>query len=309
MENKALGKGLSALISQGQDKTKMAEQVKDYLKEMNEKVDGIINLAPQLVETDKVRFNPLQPRGEYDPESLKELAASIKEKGILQPIMVRPTDGAYFEVVMGERRLRAAKMAGIKLIPALVKEVDDSETLLLALIENIQREDLNVIDEAKAFDRLAQQFHLSQDQIAQAMSKDRTTVANTMRLLKLPAKIQQQIVQQKLSMGHARALLSLNNEEAQLKMATQIIQQSLSVRSVEGLVRETARKTPNKAKHHKPKDPDIASLEDELRRILGTKVTVEDKKGKGKLVIEYYSLNDLDRILDQLRKSNPTTST
>lgn len=307
MENKALGKGLSALISQTQDKTKMAQEVKDYLKQMDHKVEEIINLAPQLIEIEKIRFNSLQPRGKYDEEGLNELAASIKEKGILQPIMVRPTKDGHFEVVMGERRLRAAKIAGIKNLPALVKDVGDSETLILALVENIQRQDLNVIDEAKAFDRLAQEFNLSQDQIAKAMGKDRTTVANTMRLLKLPAKIQQQIVQEQISMGHARALLALNDEEAQLKMATQIIQQSLSVRSVEGLVREVARKTPNKSKAQKLKDPDIASLEDELRRILGTKVTVEDKKGKGKLVVEYYSLNDLDRILDQLRKSNPTT--
>jgi|CXWL01.1.fsa_nt_gi ParB family chromosome partitioning protein len=307
MENKALGKGLSALISQTHDKTKMAEEVKDYLKGMDHKLEGIMNLAPQLIEIEKIRFNSLQPRGKYDEAGLNELAASLKEKGILQPIMVRPAKDGYFEVVMGERRLRAAKIAGLKTLPALVKDVDDSETLLLALVENIQRQDLNVIDEAKAFDRLAQEFHLSQDQIAKAMGKDRTTVANTMRLLKLPAKIQHQIVQEQISMGHARALLALNDEEAQLKMATQIIQQSLSVRSVEGLVREVAKKTSNKTKVQKLKDPDIASLEDELRRILGTKVTVEDKKGKGKLIVEYYSLNDLDRILDQLRKSNPTT--
>ncbi len=305
MENKALGKGLSALIGQAQDKSKISQEVKDYITSMDEKIEGTINLAPQMVDIDKIRFNPLQPRGKYDEAGLNELAASIKEKGILQPIMVRPAKDGYFEVVMGERRLRAAKKAGIKLLPALVKEVNDSETLILALIENIQRQDLNVIDEAKAFDKLAKEFNLSQDQIAQAMGKDRTTVANTMRLLKLPAQIQQKIVDQQISMGHARALLSLNNEEAQLKMATQIVQQELSVRSVEGIVRETIKKPVAKSKQQKLKDPDIASLEEELRRILGTKVTVEDKKGKGKLVVEYYSLDDLDRILDQLRKSNP----
>ncbi len=301
MENKALGKGLSALISQAQEKAKVKiEHIQE--KDGGQELEGMFNLTPQMLYIENIHYNPFQPRQNYDEDSLNELTASIKEKGILQPIMVRPSkDAGIYEVVMGERRLRASKKAGLTVIPAIIKEVSDSETLLLALIENIQRQDLNVIDEAKAFQRLEDSFHLSQDQIAQAVGKDRTTVANTLRLLKLPIKIQDQIIQEKISMGHARALLALNSEEAQLKMATQITEQSLSVRSVEGLVRQASTKTPNKSKTQKAKDPDITNLEDELRTVLGTKVLVEDKKGKGKLIIEYYTLDDLDRILEIIR--------
>lgn len=307
MENKALGKGLSALISQAREKAKtQEEQTLDYLKEKNKEIDEFIQSPTMHLPIGAIKYNPFQPRQNYDEDSLNELTASIKEKGILQPIMVRPAKDGTYQVVMGERRLRASKKAGLELIPVIVKEVSDSETLLLALIENIQRQDLNVIDEAKAFERLEKDFKLSQEQIAQSVGKDRTTVANTLRLLKLPITIQQHIIDEKISMGHARALLALSSEEAQLKMATQITEQSLSVRSVEGLVRQASSKKPNKSKIQKSKDPDIVSLEDELRKILGTKVLIEDKKGKGKLVVEYYSLDDLDRILDILRKNTST---
>jgi ParB family chromosome partitioning protein len=306
MDNKALGKGLSALISQ-------SLQAKEEIQKEIQK--GIENIDPKDVEAIKeslksnvantqtalIDNNSLQPRQDYDPVALEELKASINEKGILQPILIRPK-GNRFEVVAGERRLRAARELGLEVVPAVIREFSDSETLLIALIENIQRQDLNVIDEAKAFEKLMKDFSLSQDQIARSVGKDRATVSNTLRLLKLPVEIQTQIIVEKISMGHARALLSLDSQDAQLQMAQTIINQNLSVRSVEGLVKQAAPKAPKKTKAQKAKDPDIANLEDELRRILGTKVIVEDKKGRGKLIIEYYSLDDLDRILDILRK-------
>ncbi|MEI7998782.1 MAG: ParB/RepB/Spo0J family partition protein [Candidatus Omnitrophota bacterium] len=304
MDNKALGKGLSALISSATDRAKVEDalgQMRDKVKELEEPFK---NMRFTPMSTEMISNNPFQPRQNYNQESLEELKASIKEKGILQPILVRPKNGGGFEVVAGERRLRAAKALGIPNVPVVVKEMADTEVLLLALIENIQRQDLNVIDEAKAFDRLAKEFQLSQDQIATSVGKDRATVSNTMRLLKLPAAIQDKIVQEEISMGHARALLALESEEAQLKMAEQIIKQELSVRSVEGLVQQATSKALKKTKAQKLKDPDIVSLEDELRKILGTKVIVEDKKGKGRLVVEYYSLDDLDRILAILRKNS-----
>lgn len=300
MDNKVLGKGLSALISKASPESQQAlEQLRAAEKKLTEPFKDM-QFFP--VATEAISYNPYQPRQNYDEDSLEELKASIKEKGILQPILIRPRKEGGFEVVAGERRLRAAKALGIPNVPAIVKEISDSEVLLLALIENIQRQDLNVIDEAKAFERLGKEFQLNHDQIAKAVGKDRATVSNTLRLLKLPAKIQGQIVQEKISMGHARALLALDNEEAQLKMAHMIISQSLSVRSVEGLVKQTSTKPLKKARALKAKDQDIANLEEELRSILGTKVVVEDKKGRGKVIVEYYSLDDLDRILGILRK-------
>ena len=300
MDNKVLGKGLSALILQAQQKTVTEEIDKEKpapeaLANFIADTEMISHMATKLISN-----NPFQPRQDYNEESLEELKASIKENGILQPILVRANKGRI-EVVAGERRLRAARALGLENVPVVVKKLSDSEVLLIALIENIQRQDLNVIDEARAFDRLATEFQMTHDQIAKSVGKDRATVSNTLRLLKLPETIQQQIVKEQISMGHARALLALDNEAAQLKLAYAIIAQSLSVRSVEGLVQQAV---PRKAKlnKNKIKDQDIANLEEELRSILGTKVTVEDKKGKGQLVIEYYSLDDLDRVLNILRK-------
>ena len=304
MDHKALGKGLSALLSQVKDVTGVEtplEKTSPPPSDIQTSADNFIS----YVKTSAIHNNPFQPRSNYDDAGLEDLKASIKEKGILQPIVVRAgTGGALLEVVAGERRLRAARALGLESVPVFVKNVSDTEALLLALIENIQRQDLNPIDEARAFERLIKEFKLTQEQIAQSVSKDRTTVVNILRLLKLPGEIQQYIIDGKIFMGHARALLSVENLDAQLKMAQDIINQNLSVRSVEGLAAAApSTKKPKKIKALKAKDPDIVNLEDELRKILGTKVTIEDKKGRGKLVVEYYSLNDLERILAILRKT------
>ena len=294
MEKKVLGKGLSALIS-----NKTSEGTSD-----NEAVSLEINSNGNVayVKTISILENRFQPRQKYDEAKLDELKASIKEKGVLQPILVRK-HGNDYEVVAGERRLRAAKAIGLEQVPVIIKNVTDREALVLALVENIQREELNAIEEAQGFKRLMEEFQFTQEAVAEAIGKDRTTVTNLLRLLRLPQEIQQQVAEAKLSMGHARALLSLEDAPIQKKMARVIIDRGLSVRQVEDLVKK-AHQGQNivKSATGKPKNRDIEILEEELRRILGTKVFVEDKKGKGKLVIEYYTLDDLDRILGVLRK-------
>lgn len=304
MDKKALGKGLAALISQiAPEEAAKLEQMKAGIKDTVKDWAQAVKINVSVLETDLIDNNSFQPREAYEDADQEDIKASIKEKGILQPLLVRRKGDDRFEVIAGERRLRAARDLALPTVPVVIKEnVSDSEAMVLALVENIQRQDLNIIEEAMAFQTLMTGFQLSQDKIAKAVGKDNTTISNTLRLLKLPVEIQQHLKEERISMGHARALLALDNEAAQLKMAQDIINQNLSVRSVEGLVKQASTKTPKKTKAQKAKDPDIAHLEDELRQILGTKVTVEGKKGRGKLIIEYYSLDDLDRVLDILRK-------
>ena len=287
MQHSVLGKGLSALIP---------ERV-DFLKE---------NITPEnvlYVNTEKIRDNALQPRAYYDQEKLAELQASIKEKGILQPILVRPVDDGY-EVVAGERRLRAARGLNLKEVPVVVRNVNAEEALVLALIENVQREDLNPIEEAQAFKRLADEFHMSHEDIAKSVGKDRSTISNTLRLLNLPQEIQDSVFAGKISMGHARALLAVEDLSAQKKIFSDIIKKGMSVRELENLINVKieglARKKILKAK---VRDHEMVLLEEELQRVLGTKVRIQAKKKRGKLIIEYYSLDDFDRILKILKRN------
>ncbi len=280
----ALGRGLSALIVDQKDPSR--EQ------------DGILQ-----VETALIKDNRLQPRQTYDVVKIEELAASIKEKGLLQPVVVRKS-GQGYEVVAGERRLKAARKLGLAKIPVIVKDVDDKEALVLALIENIQREELNPIEEAESFRRLVEEFKHTQEDVARMVSKDRATVANLIRLLKLPKEMQQAIIDGKITAGHARTLLAVENAAAQLLLFTEVVHKGLSVRETEERVKASVagRKVEKQVKGSL-KDPEIATLEEELRRIFGTKVQIINKRGnKGKLVVEYYSLNDFDRILEVVRK-------
>jgi len=294
MENKALGKGLSALISRKPSESGGNKENSSL------EINSSGNVA--YVKTISILGNRFQPRQKYDETKLEDLKASIKEKGVLQPILVRKHEDGY-EVVAGERRLRAAKALGLEQVPVIIKNVTDREALVLALVENIQREELNAIEEAQGFKRLMEEFQFTQEAVAEAIGKDRSTVTNLLRLLRLPEEIQKQVAEDKLSMGHARALLSLEDATIQKKTAKVIIDRGLSVRQVEELVKKAhqGQNIVQEAKS-KPKNRDIEILEEELRKILGTKVFVEDKKGKGKLVIEYYTLDDLDRILGVLRK-------
>ncbi len=285
MENKVLGKGLSALIPERKE-VSILENPKET--------------SVNFIKTSLIKDNSLQPRQNYDESKLADLMASIKEKGVLQPILVRNA-GAGYEVVAGERRLRAARALGLEQVPVIVKAVTDKEALVLALVENIQREELNPIEEAQGFKRLIEEFHYTQEDVAQAIGKDRTTVTNLLRLLRLPQEVATLVLDGKVSMGHARALLSLPTATEQISLAHDIVAKGLSVRQVESLVKKNSSTEETVAKIN-PKQRDIQILEEELQRTLGTKVTVADKGNKGTLTIAYYSLDDLDRILNILRK-------
>jgi ParB family chromosome partitioning protein len=277
----ALGKGLGALIPEiepGDSKTLF------YC--------GIEEVIP----------NRSQPRKHFDEAKLQELADSIREKGILEPLIVRKIDQGY-ELIVGERRWRAAQRAGLREVPVIVKEVSEQEVLEISLIENIQRDDLNPIEEAEAYNRLAEEFNLSQADLAEKIGKDRTTVANTLRLLKLPSEIRDHLIQGHITSGHARAILSLESEDKQEELCALIIKKGLSVREVEVLSKRWA------GKHRKgaalsSKRSDLESqfnaLQDSLRKRLGTKVLILQKGKRGKIEIEYYSSEDLERIVETL---------
>lgn len=268
----ALGKGLNALIP--------------------EKGEEVLYL-----DIDRVLPGAQQPRKFFNEYALKELSASIKEKGVLQPIIVSRTGDGTFHLIAGERRWRAAILAGLKKIPALIKNVASKDSLEIALIENIQREDLNPIETAEAFNRLARDFNLTQDELADKVGKERATVANYMRLLKLPDEIKDLIYAGTLTMGHARALLSVEGRNAQVQSARKIVKKGMSVREAELLARRLSR--PEKSKDGR--DPQTASLEEKLIRRLGTKARIVHKGKKGgRIEIEYYSLEELDRLLEIL---------
>ena len=279
METRALGKGLSALIP---DKVSKPGGEVTFLK------------------TELVQDNPFQPRTHYDENKLAELKASIKEKGILVPVLVRLKDGKY-QVVAGERRLKAARSLSVQEIPAIVREVSDQEALVLALIENIQREELNPIEEAEAYKKLIEEFRYTQDMVAESVGKDRSTVTNLLRLLKLPAEIQQSVYDGGLSVGHARALLGVESPGEQKKFFDLVLKKGLSVRELEEIVRSGAKDSARRAKPRETRDRELAALEEQLQNALGTKVSIQAGGKKGKIVIEYYSLDDLDRIIAKFK--------
>jgi ParB family chromosome partitioning protein len=287
-KRRALGKGLGALIPSAKSMSKA-----DIDPLVNEDVESIIYM--NVADLKPGRY---QPRSDFNQEKLNELISSIKEKGVVQPVLARKADVGY-ELIAGERRLRAAKSLGIDKIPVIVKEVDDANAMELALIENIQREDLNPIEEARAYQRLVQEFGFTQEQIGQAVGKDRVSISNILRLLNLPAKIQQFINDDLLAMGHARALLSISEPSRQLKLCEKIIKKGLSVREAEQLVKPHAvtRRTGTK-----DTDPYTKSAEDELQKKLGTRVKILHGKKRGKILIEYYSPTDLDRIIDIIKR-------
>ena len=281
-----LGKGLDSLIPNKTVKEESASQQK-VSKEKQEKNVGSGEI---LVKINEVEPNREQPRKEFDEDSLMELADSIRQFGILQPLLVQKKKD-YYEIIAGERRWRAAKLAGIKDVPIIVKNYTDQEIVEISLIENIQRENLNPIEEAMAYKRLLEEFDLKQDEVAERVSKSRTAVTNSMRLLKLSERVQQMIVDDMISTGHARALLALDDEEQQYILANKIFDEKLSVRETEKLVK--ALKNPKK--EVKVYD----NLEEHLKNIIGTKVSVNPKaNGKGKIEIEYYSEEELERIYD-----------
>ena len=252
------------------------------------------------VDVDNIKPNPLQPRTNFSENQLKELAQSIKEHGLAHPIIVRRKNN-YFELIAGERRLRASKLAGLQKITAIVKELNEQDSLELSLVENIQREDLSPLEEAEAFYKLSREYKLSQNEISKIVGKSRSTVANTMRLIELPEEIKYSLKSNEISEGHARAILSISNSTKQVLLWNKILQQNLNVRASEFLASSFEKTTPKKhKKRHKNKDNDMSELEDNLSLNLGTKVTIHGNQKSGKLVVSYFSQEDLERLSEKL---------
>lgn len=253
------------------------------------------------IEVGKIRPNEHQPRKIFKDEALKELSASIKEKGVLQPVIVSRVGDGTFRLIAGERRWRAATLAGLKKIPALIKDVSPQDAIEIALIENIQREELNPIETADAFQSLLKEFQMTQEDLSQRVGKDRATISNYLRILKLPEEIKAFINNSSISMGHAKALLALEGKQKQITVAKDVVKRGLSVRETEALCKKLSSPAPLKKK--KVKMPEVADLEDKLIKSLGTKVRLHHKNKGGKIEIEYYSLEQLDGLLEILLKN------
>ncbi|MCS7043144.1 MAG: ParB/RepB/Spo0J family partition protein [Bryobacteraceae bacterium] len=289
---KALGKGLSSLIP--------ANRTQQAPSSSQPSSAPPTAAAPLRVPIDSIHPNPLQPRSTFSQEGLQELAQSIRENGIIQPLVVRRHGDAY-QLVAGERRLRAARLAGLHEVPVVVQEFAEDRLMEVTLIENIQREDLNPIEVAHAFERLHREFRLSHEQIAQRTGKDRSTVTNMLRLLRLPLEVQQLVAEQRLSMGHARALLGLESAEQQVALAHKAADGALSVRQVERMVQKltTAPPEPPAPPPRPEADPNVRAAIEELERVLGTRVRIVPRDdNRGRIEIEYYSQEDLARIYD-----------
>lgn len=294
VKGKGLGKGLDALIPAGVTDTK-SKSADDNSTEKEQET---------LVKITKIEPNREQPRKNFDEDALQELADSIKQFGLLQPILVQDRK-TYYEIIAGERRWRAAKLAGLKEVPVIIRDYTEQEIVEISLIENIQREDLNPIEEALAYKRLLTEFNLKQDEVAERVSKSRTAVTNSMRLLKLCDEVQQMIIDDMITTGHARALIMIEDPEQQYAIAQKVFDEKLSVRDVEKLVKNLNKpeKVKKEAIEDKSLDVIYQDLEEKLKQSLGTKVAISSKgNGSGKLEIEFYSHDDLDKIIDLLTK-------
>lgn len=292
VKRNGLGKGLDSLIPDKKVKPAASEKREDKKEELVNKTGEI------MVKINEVEPNREQPRKDFDEDALVELADSIKQFGILQPLLVQKKKD-YYEIIAGERRWRAAKLAGLKEVPIIVKNYTEQEIVEISLIENIQRENLNPIEEAMAYKRLLEEFNLKQDEVAERVSKSRTAVTNSMRLLKLSERVQQMIVDDMISTGHARALLAIDDEEQQYILANKIFDEKLSVRETEKLVK--ALKNPKKEVKKTVIEHTFVydNIEEQMKNIIGTKVSVNPKaNGKGKIEIEYYSEEELETIYD-----------
>ena len=303
-EKSGLGRGLDALFPEKtvQSKPKTVKTVKEEKKvavDTKKSSQQETSNGERMMKISMIEPNREQPRKKFDEDALQELSESIKQYGILQPLLVSDKKD-YYEIVAGERRWRAAKMAGLKEVPVVVKEFTDQEIVEISLIENIQREDLNPIEEAMAYKRLMEEFHLKQDEIADRVAKSRTAVTNSMRLLKLSSKVQEMVIADMISAGHARALLGISDEALQETTAMKVFDEKLSVRETEKLVKNLvspAKKV--KTEKNTAEDAIYESLEEKMKGIMGTKVSIQRKKNnKGKIEIEYYSRDELERIID-----------
>ena len=306
-----LGRGLDALFPD--KKTASKENEVKFTAKLEKKTEPAVKVrnvkerteaprqkkVPMMIKISMVEPNPNQPRKQFDEDALLELSESVKQYGILQPLLVSDKKD-YCEIIAGERRWRAAKLAGLKEVPVIVKEFSEQELVEISLIENIQREDLNAVEEAMAYKRLMDEFHLKQDEIADRVGKSRTAVTNSMRLLKLSAKVQQMLIDEMITAGHARAILAVSDMEKQESLAMRVFDEKLSVRETEKLVKAVLA-PPKENKPHSYSAEDVAyeNLEEKMKSIMGTKVLIHRKKNdKGKIEIEYYSRDELERIID-----------
>ena len=258
---------------------------------------------PREIPLDLIDRNPFQTRSHVNEEQLAELAASITANGVVQPVLVRPLSNGRFQLIAGERRWRASRLAGKTSIPSILRQVSDEQAMEITIVENLQRADLNPMEQARAFDRLSREFHMTQEQMAQRTGKDRATVANFLRLLRLPSSVQTRVESGELSFGHARTLLAFEHAEEMEKAADHIAKYSLSVRQTESYVQGLI--NPEKATKKKPKaevpvDPNVREVQERLQRALGLKVSIEDHKGRGRVIIEYAQLEDFDTLLERL---------
>ena len=288
---RGLGKGIDAMISG--DYTKAKKVVKEVIKEVD------------TIDINKIEPNSNQPRKNFNEDKIHELAESIKQHGLIEPLIVQKGKKGFYTIIAGERRWRAAREAGVKEIPVVVKEYSDQQVMEIALIENIQREDLNAIEEAEAYERLIKDFNLKQDEVAERVSKSRVAITNSLRLLKLDPRVREMIIEDKIKSGHARALLSVTDPEEQYRLAVMIFDNSMSVRETEKMVKKYLADKDKPTKEVKKKDTQTELIykdyEEKLKTVIGTKVNINNKgKGKGKIEIEYFSPDEFDRIIGMM---------
>lgn len=288
---RGLGKGIDAMISG--DDTKAKKVVKEVIKEVD------------TIDINKIEPNSNQPRKNFNEDKIHELAESIKQHGLIEPLIVQKGKKGFYTIIAGERRWRAAREAGVKEIPVVVKEYSDQQVMEIALIENIQREDLNAIEEAEAYERLIKDFNLKQDEVAERVSKSRVAITNSLRLLKLDPRVREMIIEDKIKSGHARALLSVTDSEEQYRLAVMIFDNSMSVRETEKMVKKYLADKDKPTKEVKKKDTQTELIykdyEEKLKTVIGTKVNINNKgKGKGKIEIEYFSSDEFDRIIGMM---------
>lgn len=298
---KGLGKGLDAMIpDKGIDKKTKVETktvVKEVIKEVVKEVE--------TVDINKIEPNTNQPRKMFNEDAIHELAESIKQHGLIEPLIVQKAKKGFYTIIAGERRWRAARIAGIKEIPVVIKDYTEQQVMEVALIENIQREDLNAIEEAEAYNRLIEEYHLKQDEVAERVSKSRVAITNSLRLLKLDERVRNMVIEDKIKSGHARALLGITDGEKQYQIAVQVFDNKLSVRETEKLVKNILNEKLKPEKKITEKDEQnrlvYKNFEEKLKSVMGTKVNINHKgKGKGKIEIEYYSPDEFDRIVEMM---------
>ena len=291
---RGLGKGLNTLIPEAKtsEGTEEKKAVKEVIKEVVKETDKI--------DINKIEPNANQPRKVFNEDALQELADSIRQHGLIEPLIVQEGSKGFYQIIAGERRWRAAKIAGLKEIPVIIKEYTDQEVMEIALIENIQREDLNPIEEAEAYQRLITEYHLKQDEVAEKVSKSRVAVTNTLRLLKLDERVRSMLIEDKIKSGHARALLAIEDGDRQYEAAVQVFDEKLSVRETEKLIKKLNAPVKQKVEEKDDEQTRILyqDLEEKLKTKMGTKVNISRKAdGKGKIEIEYYSGDELDRLI------------